>query len=290
MTAAGRLEPLIRRATDGDVAAIDSILDGYDAVSDAPPPRPGVRAEHLRQLLNRGEALVAVIDGRMLGFGGTIDTGRAVHLTDLFIDREFLGRGIGGRLLPLLFRDRWPRTTFASDDPRALPLYIRAGMTPYWLNVYVSADEASLPEMPSGCDAGQATAAQLAVIEAGWTGNDRSADYAMWADREGARPTIVRQDGTIVAIVQSRARMRGDGRWIDRLVVAPTADPVASAVAAMRCASEPGREIGACLPGPNPALGALVMSGFRIVDGDTFMASEPDLVDPIRTFVDSSLP
>ena len=144
--------------------------------------------------------------------------------------------------------------------------------------------------MPPGCDAEQATAAQLATVEAGWIGNDRSADYAMWADREGARPTIVRQDGTVVAIVQSRARMRGDGRWIDRLVVAPTADPVASAVAAMRYAAEPGREIGACVPGPNPALGALVMSGFRIVDGDTFMASEPDLVDPIRTFVDSSLP
>ena len=28
--------------------------------------------------------------------------------------------------------DAWPRTTFASDDPRAMPLYLRAGMRPWW--------------------------------------------------------------------------------------------------------------------------------------------------------------
>jgi GNAT superfamily N-acetyltransferase len=97
-------------------------MDGHDAVSTAPPVRPGIRAAHLRQQLRWGEVLVADIDTRIVGFGGTIDTGRAVNLADLFVDRAFLGRGIGGRLLPQLFRDRWPRTTFASDDPRAMPL------------------------------------------------------------------------------------------------------------------------------------------------------------------------
>ena len=72
--------------------------------------------------------------------------------------------------------------------------------------------------------------------------------------------------------------------------VAPDADPLETALAAMRFAAAPGQEVGACMPGPNPALGALVSSGFRVVDGDTFMASEPDLVDPIRTFVDPEAP
>ena len=34
--------------------------------------------------------------------------------------------------------------------------------------------------------------------------------------------------------------------------------------------------------GPNPLLPALLEAGFRIVDRDQFLASEPDLVDPVR--------
>ena len=236
-----QLDPIIRPATDDDVGPIDTMLDGHDAVSEAPPPRPGMRAARLRQLLQRGEAHVAVIDGRVVGFGGTVDIGRAIHLTDLFVDRDFLGRGVGGRLLPPLFRDRWPRTTFSSDDPRAMPLYIRSGMTPYWPNLYVTADERVLAPIPSGFDAEPATAAQLAAIEAGWSGVDRLADYAMWNDRDGATSTVVRRAGSVVAIVQSRSRARGDGRWIDRAVVAPTADPTETAAAVMRFASVPDR-------------------------------------------------
>ena len=288
--ATARLDPSIRPATDDDVAAIDTLLDGHDAVSAAPPLRPGIRAAHIRQALRRGQVLVAQIDGAVVGFGSTIDTGRAVHLADLFVDRGFLGRGIGGRLLPRLFGDRWPRTTFASDDPRAIPLYIRTGMTPLWPNVYVTADERVLPEVASGFESEPATADQIAAIETEWTGVDRSADHAIWSDRDGARPFVVRRAGTVVAIVQARRRIRGEGRWLDRLRVAPTADPLETALAAIRFAAAPGQEIGACIPGPNPALGALVRSGFRVVDGDTFMASEPDLVDPIRTFVDPGAP
>lgn len=285
-----RLDPVIRRATDDDVGRIDTMLFGHDAISTAPPPRPGVRADRLRQLLQRGEIFVGDLDGRVVGFGGTIDTGRAVHLTDLFIDYELLGRGIGGRLLPALFRDRWPRTTFASDDPRAMPLYIRAGMTPYWPTVYVTADERLIPQATSDYESQPATAVQLAAIEADWTGVDRSADHELWANREAARPFIVRRAGTAVAVVQSRRRTRGDGQWIDRLRIAPTAEPAETALVALRFAAETGREIGACVPGPHPALGVLIRSGFRIMDGDTFMASEPDLVDPFRTFVDPSNP
>ncbi len=285
-----RLDPLIRPATDDDVAAIDTLLVGHDAVSGAPPLRPGLRAAHLRQALRRGKVDVAQIDGAIVGFGTTVETGRAIHLADLFVDRAFLGRGIGGRLLPGLFGDQWPRTTFASDDPRAMPLYMRAGMTPLWPNVYVTADERFLPEVAAGFHSEPATAQEIAAIESEWTDVDRSADHAIWGDREGAQPFVVRRAGRAVAIVQARRRIRGEGRWVDRLLVAPKAEPLETALAAMRFAAAPGQEIGGCIPGPNPALGALVRSGFRVVDGDTFMASEPNVVDPIRTFVDPGAP
>jgi len=154
-----------------------------------------------------------------------------------------------------------------------MPLYMRAGMTPLWPNVYVTADERFLPEIAPGFDFEPATPEQISGIEGEWTGVVRSADHACWADRDGARPFVVRRAGTVVAIVQSRRRVRGEGRWIDRLRVAPRAEPLETALAALRFAAAPSQEIGARIPGPNPALGALVRSGFRVVDGDMFLAS-----------------
>ena len=83
-----RLDPVIRPATEDDIGGIDRLLDGHDAVSGAPPIRPGVRAAHLRQALRRGTVHVAQFDGAIVGFGTTLDTGRAVHLADLFVDRD----------------------------------------------------------------------------------------------------------------------------------------------------------------------------------------------------------
>ena len=59
-----------------------------------------------------------------------LDTGRARMLADLFVEPGRLGTGLGRPLLSALFEDAPVRATFASSDPRALPLYVRAGMTP----------------------------------------------------------------------------------------------------------------------------------------------------------------
>ena len=59
-----------------------------------------------------------------------LDTGRARMLADLFVEPGRLGQGLGRPLLTALFEDAPVRATFASSDPRALPLYVRAGMTP----------------------------------------------------------------------------------------------------------------------------------------------------------------
>ena len=61
----------------------------------------------------------------------------------------------------------------------------------------------------------------------------------------------------------------------------PAATRSDRSVAALRRAAR-GGPVGACIPGPNPAVRPLLEAGFRIEDRDTFMASEPDLVDPAR--------
>ena len=46
-----RLDPLIRPATEDDFGGIDKLLDGHDAVSGAPPLRPGLRADTFKEVL-----------------------------------------------------------------------------------------------------------------------------------------------------------------------------------------------------------------------------------------------
>ena len=83
--------------------------------------------------------------GAVVGFGAAVDAGRSVHLADLFVRPDRLGQGIGRPLLDAVFGDAERRTTFASDDPRALPIYVRVGMRPLWASLYVEGPSSRLP-------------------------------------------------------------------------------------------------------------------------------------------------
>ena len=135
----------IRPALEADVPTLDEIVRASQSGGDAPAPRPAVHHGYLTHLVRRGRVLVADLDGAAVGFGAAVDTGRSRHLADLFVRPTAQGRGIGGRLLAELYEDAWPRTTFGSDDPRAVPLYLRAGMQAYWPNLYLDGDPSTLP-------------------------------------------------------------------------------------------------------------------------------------------------
>ena len=55
-----------------------------------------------------------------------------------------------------------------------------------------------------------------------------------------------------------------------------------------RAAADPQARLRLAVPGPNPALAYLLALGFRILDHDTFCASNPGLVDPLRVIPDPS--
>ena len=217
--ATARLDPIIRPATEDDVAgdrrASRWPRRGFGGAA-APP---GLRAAHIRQALQRGTVHVAQIDGAIVGFGSTVDTGRALHLADLFVDRDVPGsRASAAGCSRGLFGDRWPRTTFASDDPRAMPLYIRAGMSPLWPNVYVTADERFLPEVAPGfdCRAGHRRADRGDREPSGPASTARPTTRSGVIETGRSRSSCVALEPS-VAIVQARRRIRGEGRWIDRM-------------------------------------------------------------------------
>ena len=121
----------------------------------------------------------------------------------------------------------------------------------------------------------------LAELERTWTGADRSVDHAFWATQARADPFVVLDAGEAVAGGYGRDRQVGTARVLDRLVVRPDHEPVGPIFTALLRAAG-GGEVRATLPGPNPAVRPLLEAGFRLEDRDTYMASQPDLVDPAR--------
>jgi hypothetical protein len=236
---------------------------------------------YVRHLVAHHRAMVTQQDGSVVAFGATVNAGVATHLADLFVLPDRLGEGIGRPLLAALFDGAERRTTFASDDPRAMPLYVRAGMAPLWASVYVEGATASLPPTPGFLETASTDPARLATLELAWTGVDRSTDHAFWASQAAADSFVVAERGEAVAICNARARQSSPVRIIDRMLVRPGADPVPPTLAALRRTGR-GGIVQVTLQGPSPVLRVLLDAGFMVVDRDQFMASEPGLVDPAR--------
>jgi GNAT superfamily N-acetyltransferase len=275
MAPAGRVT---RPATAEDVVAIRAILAAHH--NDTPVTRVDIVGPYVRHLVTRHRALLTEEDGVALAFGAVVNAGVAIHLADLFVVPDRLGQGLGRPLLAALFGDARRRTTFASDDPRALPIYVRAGMTPLWPTLHVEGDATGLA-MPRGLDVIAADPAELAALELAWTGAERGDDHRFWASQADADPFLVVDRDGPVALAIGRARQVSDVRVIDRMRVRPGADPVPPVLAALRRADR-GTRVVASLFGPSPVLPALLDLGFRVVDRDQYLASDVGLVDPAR--------
>jgi GNAT superfamily N-acetyltransferase len=285
-TASDGGSPTIRPATPADIPAIRAILAAHD--HDGPVIEGGtdIIGGYLAYLVASQTVLAAEDDRRLVGFGAVVDAGIAVQLADLFVHPDRIGAGIGKRLLAALFGDAVNRTTFASADPRALPLYVRAGMTPLWVSLYLEGDPKRLPDDPT-LTTWDGTPEELAEIELAWSGVDRRRDHAYWASQPAADPFLVEDAEGPVAIGYGRAKQASTARALTRLLVRPGADPGAALAGLVRAGR--GGRVQACVLGPNPVLPVLLEHGFHVVDSDQFLASAADLVDPARLLPDSGM-
>jgi GNAT superfamily N-acetyltransferase len=264
-----------------------AILAGHGEDGPPTPGRPDVVGPYLHHLIDHHRVLVTVEGPDVIAFGAVVDTGRCTMLSDLFVRSDRLGRGHGGSLLGELFGAARRRATFASSDPRALPLYVRAGMTPRWVNLYLEGPAAALPATPPTLVARDAIGTECADLEQAWTGADRRTDHEFLARLPGADAFVVGEGGSPVAFGHSTLKSPG-ARALERLIVRPGLDPVAPIVAGLRRAARGGR-IEGCVPGPNPVLPVLLEAGFRIVDQDQFLATDGDIADPARLLPNGGL-
>jgi GNAT superfamily N-acetyltransferase len=279
-------ETEIRSVSEADTAGIRAVWAANG--DDIPDGGADILAPYLAHLMRTGQVMVATTSNHVVGFGAVVERAGVAHLADLFVLPDRFGQGIGKRLLAALFGDTTRRTTFASADPRALPLYVRSGMTPLWPNLYVDVDVTRLPGPPPDLVWEPCRPENVAELERRWLGVASGEDHHFWASLPGARSFAIHSRRRPVAAGHARLRRNGRDRWISRLVLATKADAVPVLVTAFHHASE-GGPIGSCLPGPSPALRFLLGAGARITDHDTFMASDARLFDPARRITDGGI-
>ena len=292
----------IRPARADDEAAIENVAMANDE-SILWPGLPGLPGSpYLAHMLATGDMRVAEVGGTVVGFAGAIQVERTArgsdthHLTDLFVHPGAQSKGVGRALVAALQEGRRdsPWATFSSNDPRAIALYVRAGMRPTWPAFYLDGPSGLVPAISGAAPRAvvrRIEGAEAAELELTITGERRAPAYRYWLGLPGSSAFAVELDGAVAAVGVVRGRRAGDGRWLERLVVHPDADgsvALASTIADPLVGGPPGGRLGLIAPGPQPLLPTLLERGFRIFDRDTFCATEPDLLDPTRIVPDSS--
>lgn len=273
----------VRPATVVDIPAIADVLEA-SGESSAWPGLPGW--PYVEHLVARGHVPIALVDGVIVGMAGAIDVGRSDvrFLTDLFVHPDRQDQGAGRALVAAAYAGTTERLTFSSADPRALALYLRAGLRPWWPVLYLSVEAGVLADASGDprfrVEPGDA--ATTARWSASWTGMDRALDFGYYAGLPEGAGHLVREDGEVAAVAWSNRTRRDAWRAVDHVSIAPGADAPRAALAALGAALADAPGLVVTIPGPHPAVPWLLDRGARIRDRDEFCATDPALLDPAR--------
>lgn len=288
----GAAAAAIRPATTADLGAIAAIAAATGQDEDFENDYPA----YVSHLIAHGVMLVAEAAGRVAGFGGTIRIGSGAAaismLTDLFIDPAAHGQGFGRAILTELWAAESRKMTFSSLHPNALPLYTSFGVDAWWPLLYLTGPVRGIAAPPRW-SAEEVTPELAADLERTWTGADRTPDYQMWAARAGGAAVIAGRagrNGRPMAVGVIGGPMSES--CIAHLTMARSAegaDARAAVLAVLRSLEPPGGVTTVALPGPHPAVRPLLAAGWRISEFDLHLASEPDLIDPLRAVPSSAL-
>ena len=283
----------LRAATPGDLPAIHHVWYATEIVGEANPPPLGEPHPWLRHVLRTGTLLVAERDGAVIGFAGIIERGELVYLTDLFVAPETQSHGVGGALLnAILPRDGRKLATIGSSDPRALALYIRAGMAPEWpdFQIHVERERWRAADVDLG---------GLQVVEAArldpdllaWdaeiSGRSRPEEHQYWVDECAGTPFWFQRAGERIGFGYVRLAPETTLQPADMAVVGPigvrdSRHATACILAAVGWALEHAPRARLLVPGPHPALGPLLTAGGVIEYVEMFLCSAPPCVDATR--------
>ncbi|MBV9354911.1 MAG: GNAT family N-acetyltransferase [Chloroflexi bacterium] len=270
----------IRPATERDLPRVGAIW--YQAVAGvaagAPPWVPSLYPHELASQ----ELYVAERGGEVAAFGAVVHRGRVAFLADLFVAAEHRSTGVGKQLLGHILPPAGHTCcTVSSDDPRALPLYARAGMRPWYPQLQLRADLARVRLEPG-------PSVELIELEdvdgeylrwdAEIGGRARPEDHRYWRRARGGRPCWFVRDDRVVGYGLAQTRSDDlvaspDAVTLGPIGVRDPADAVACVLAAVGWARGYGRGARISLTGPHPALAPLLDAGFQLVEREIFCLS-----------------
>ena len=267
---------IVRPATHADVEPIRAIAISYGNLASW-----SRRPDYIDHELATATLTVCEAEGQVVGFGGVLERNGIAHLADLFISRDRLGQGIGRAILERSFSPGSRRVTFASNDPRALPLYMRFGMVPAAPLLYLKGSpEAASRLADPGVTLRGSTPVELADLDGVPSGRERPKDLDFLAGHARCFAAVHRKQ----VIGYGFVRLVEAGGTALTAFVGPVGAATAkcsrlTAAALLRWSAEHATSAIVPVFGPHPAAASLVDAGYRIEDTDTYMASSTRLIN-----------
>ena len=287
---------IIRPADEAELQAVFEVFYQNELLDNPQLPLPGDIPPYLSHILQTGLLSVAEEDGRILAFAGSITRRNISFLTDLFVlpssQSGKLGRALLQTVLP---QDDLIHCTLSSSDPRALALYIRSGMRPWWPQFALQLSKpAHTWHLAPDMEIIEADASDPALLS--WdtriSGLSRPQDLEFWVRDERAVPLWFRLRGRIAGYGYVRF-----GAWtfsnprvckIGPMGANTPEDAIACVLAAIHWATQRSTEVHIDVPGPHPCLKILLERGFHIKSFDTFVCSASSLFLNARCYIAGS--
>ena len=288
---------LIRTATQADLPRVGEIW--YEAAIEGeahPPAFRGLPSLYLHEL-ETNELFVLERDGNVVAYAAVLNRGSIAFLADLFVAAAHRSAGLGQQLLrAVLPTDGRVCCTVASNDARALPLYIRSGMLPCWPHIHLRGAAEELGSLPTDGD--------LNTIEADpgdpewlrWdtemSGRPRPQDRNYWIVRRRGVPLWFTRGGRRVGYGMAQ-HLSDDSLWHpEALTLGPigtfaAADAVACVLAGVEWARRRAAMVSISVTGPHAAIVPLLSAGFRVVEVETFCSTATTPFVDLRRYVSS---
>ncbi|HEX9135194.1 MAG TPA: GNAT family N-acetyltransferase, partial [Ktedonobacteraceae bacterium] len=284
-----------RPALEADLGAAYEVFYQNEVLDNPDLPLPGDIPPYLRHVLQTGKLYVAEREGKILAFAGAITRGNISFLTDLFVWPDQQSGQLGKTLLrSVLPQDDLVHCTMSSSDPRALALYIRAGMRPQWPHFALRLEKPRYKKpLAPDLEIVEADPNDPALVQwdAQISGRPRRVDHQFWVREERAVPVWFRRQGQTVGYGYIRL---GAGTLSDpqACTLGPVGastpeDAAACVLAAVNWALQQAKVLHIEVPGPHPCLATLLESGFHITYADTFVSTAVNPFFDARCYIAS---
>jgi Acetyltransferase (GNAT) domain len=272
---------VFRSANEAELRSVYEVFYQNELLDNPHLPLPGDIPPYLSHVLQTGTLFVAEKDGKILAFAGAITRGNISYLTDLFVLPSYQSGQLGKTLLRcVLPQDDLIHCTMSSSDPRALALYIRAGMRPQWPHFALRLEKSTHTwPLTSDMEIIEADPADPALIswDAQISGRLRPVDHQFWVREERAVPLWFRRQWQTVGYgyVRFGAEALPDPQscTLGPIGASTQEDATACVLAAVNWAVQRAVVLHIDVPGPQPCLAPLLECGFHIISFDTFVST-----------------